>query len=192
MTSNQQRAHTWRGSDTTVDPNAELGPENPAGERFYRIDEVARRINTTKRTLRYYEELGLLEPAQRSEGNYRLYSESDIHTLEHIIAMRDLLGLGLKEIRAMVAAEMERERIKAEWQTDADPTRRLRALDEAEQVAHGELTLLEEKLRGLENMRQTLIERLAKYQRVREEIRTQLGLPADAPDERHKSEASAH
>lgn len=192
MTNNQHSMHTWRDSETSANPNAQLASVGPAGERFYRIDEVARRINTTKRTLRYYEELGLLEPAQRSEGNYRLYSESDIHTLEHIIAMRDLLGMGLKEIRAMVDAEMERERIKAQWQTDSDPARRLQALDDVEQVARSELTLLEEKLRGLENMRQTLIERLAKYQRLREEIRTQLGLAADQSDERRQPEASAH
>jgi hypothetical protein len=67
----------------------------PVDERFLRIDEVARRTKLTKRTLRYYEELGLLEPAQRSDGNYRLYSESDVRTLEHIKAMRDLLGLEL-------------------------------------------------------------------------------------------------
>ncbi len=144
-----------------------------AGERFLRIDEVARRTGLTKRTLRYYEELGLLAPAQRSEGNYRLYSEADIHVLEQIIAMRDLLGLELKEIREMVAAEMERERIKAQWRQDADPARRLRALDAAEQVTNRQLALLEEKLAGMERMRQTLEERLTKYTTVRAEIQAQ-------------------
>lgn len=144
-----------------------------AGERFLRIDEVARRTGLTKRTLRYYEELGLLAPAQRSEGNYRLYSEADIHMLEQIIAMRDLLGLELKEIREMVTAEMERERIKAQWLQDADPARRLRALDTAEQVTHRQLALLEEKLAGMERMRQTLEERLTKYSAVRAEIQAQ-------------------
>ena len=142
-------------------------------ERFLRIDEVARRTGLTKRTLRYYEELGLLAPAQRSEGNYRLYSEADIHVLEQIIAMRDLLGLELKEIREMVAAELERERIKAQWLRDADPARRLRALDAAEQVTHRQLALLEEKLAGMERMRQTLEERLTKYSAVRAEIQAQ-------------------
>lgn len=143
------------------------------GERFLRIDEVARRTGLTKRTLRYYEELGLLAPAQRSEGNYRLYSEDDIHMLEQIIAMRDLLGLELKEIREMVAAEMERERIRAQWRQDADPARRLRALDIAEQVTRRQLALLEEKLAGMERMRQTLEDRLTKYSVVRAEIQAQ-------------------
>lgn len=150
-------------------------PSDGADERFLRIDEVARRTGLTKRTLRYYEEMGLLAPAQRSEGNYRLYSESDIHTLEHIIAMRDLLGLELKEIRELVAAEMERERIRAQWRQDDDPAHRLRALDAAEQVTRRQLDLLEEKLAGLERMRQSLVERLTKYGALRAEIQEQAG-----------------
>ncbi|MGH2505345.1 MAG: MerR family transcriptional regulator [Ktedonobacterales bacterium] len=149
--------------------------DKAADERFLRIDEVARRTGLTKRTLRYYEEMGLLAPAQRSEGNYRLYSESDIHTLEHIKAMRDLLGLELKEIRELAAAEMERERIRAQWRKDDDPARRLRALDDAEQVARRELALLEERLAGLSRMRQTLEERIARYNGLRAELETQVG-----------------
>ncbi len=150
----------------TTDPSAE--------GRFLRIDEVARRTGLTKRTLRYYEELGLLEPAQRSEGNYRLYSESDIHTLEQIKAMRDLLGLELKEVRELVEAEMERERIRAQWRTDADPEWRLAALDEVEAVARRELELLQERLAGLQERRANVLEKLEKYQRLRAEIRADL------------------
>lgn len=146
----------------------------PADGAFLRIDEVARRTGLTKRTLRYYEELGLLEPAQRSEGNYRLYSESDIHTLEQIKAMRDLLGLELKEVRELVEAEMGRERIREQWRTDADPEWRLAALDEVEAVARRELELLKERLAGLQAMRAGVLEKLEKYQRLRAEIRADL------------------
>jgi DNA-binding transcriptional MerR regulator len=184
MTKDQPSARNWRTSNTgnsgaSADDSLSIAPpETPTEERFLRIDEVARRTKLTKRTLRYYEELGLLDPAQRSEGNYRLYSESDIHILEHIKAMRDLLGLGLKEIREMVTAELERERIRAQWRADPDLhpdlTWRLHALDEVERVAHVELGLLDEKLAGLEQMRHTLLDRLEKYQRLRGEIRAQL------------------
>ena len=50
----------------------------------YRIEEVAARTGFTKRTLRYYEEIGLITPAGRSEGNYRLYSEADVARLQRI------------------------------------------------------------------------------------------------------------
>lgn len=151
-------------------------------ERFLRIDEVARRTNMTKRTLRYYEELQLLDPAQRSEGNYRLYSEADVRALEHIKQMRDLLGLELKEIREMVTAELERDRIRERWRVDSDPEWRLHALDEVEAVAQRELTLLEEKMVGLDHMRQSLLERLERYRRLRVETRAQLETGASNAD----------
>lgn len=195
MATDQSAGHAIppTGTDTTgrADPSAS-DAQRSTGERFLRIDEVARRTNLTKRTLRYYEELGLLEPAQRSEGNYRLYSESDIRTLDHIKAMRDLLGLELKEIREMVAAELERERIREQWRSDSNPESRLRALDDVEQVSRRELELLEEKLAGLQAMRGVLLERMEKYQRLRGEIRAQLRTPRamrqSAPRDHHGSD----
>ncbi|HEU5343411.1 MAG TPA: MerR family transcriptional regulator [Ktedonobacterales bacterium] len=177
MTDDQSAGHAnqpTRSDATSRADQSAFDARQTTSERYLRIDEVARRTSLTKRTLRYYEELGLLEPAQRSEGNYRLYSESDVRTLEHIKAMRDLLGLELKEIREMVAAELERERIREQWRTDLNPESRLRALDEVEQVSRRELELLEEKLAGLQEMRSVLLERMEKYQRLRGEIRAQL------------------
>lgn len=173
MSDDQPNAQRWRATQSAGVASDDASAEEP-GERFLRIDEVARRTNLTKRTLRYYEELGLLEPAQRSEGNYRLYSASDVRALEHIKAMRDLLGLELKEIRELVAAELERERIRRQWQADSNLEWRLTALDEVEQVARRELELLQERLAGLEEMRGLLLERLERYQRTRGEIRAQL------------------
>jgi len=173
MSDDQPNARRWSATQSADDASGDSSAEAHE-ERFLRIDEVARRTNLTKRTLRYYEELGLLEPAQRSEGNYRLYSESDVRALEHIKAMRDLLGLELKEIRELVAAELERERIRRQWQADSNLEWRLTALDEVEQVARRELELLQERLAGLEEMRGRLLERLERYQRTRSEIRAQL------------------
>lgn len=170
-----------RPTNNTTSPEASDGDTNAASDdRFLRIDEVARRTNMTKRTLRYYEELQLLDPAQRSEGNYRLYSEADVRTLEHIKQMRDLLGLELKEIREMVTAELERDRIRERWRVDSDPAWRLQALDEVEAVAQRELSLLEEKMVGLEHMRQSLLERLERYRRLRVETRAQLDAGSSA------------
>lgn len=188
MTDDPQNVPNWRstdGADIASDDSSTEAPE----ERFLRIDEVARRTHLTKRTLRYYEEMGLLEPAQRSEGNYRLYSESDVRALEHIKAMRDLLGLELKEIRELVAAELERERIRKQWQSDSNLEWRLSALDEVEQVARRELELLQERVAGLEEMRGRLLERMERYQRMRGEIRAQLHdqrAPRQAHREAHR------
>jgi DNA-binding transcriptional MerR regulator len=52
-------------------------------ERSYRIGEVAERVGVTTRTIRYYEELGLLGTAAgRSKGAHRLYNDADVSRLE--------------------------------------------------------------------------------------------------------------
>ncbi len=48
----------------------------------YKIDEVAKQCGLTKRTIRYYEEIGLLPSPQRSEGNMRLYTQEDVDLLK--------------------------------------------------------------------------------------------------------------
>src|SRR2546429_8507770 len=77
-----------------------------APERSYRIGDVAERVGVTTRTIRYYEELGLLGTASsRTKGAHRLYTEADIARLEELIRLRDLLGLTLEELAALAQAE---------------------------------------------------------------------------------------
>ncbi len=64
-----------------------------------RIGEVARRTGLTTRTLRHYDDLGLLVPSGRTEGDYRLYSLDDVNRLLAIQHLKSL-GLGLHEIGA--------------------------------------------------------------------------------------------
>src|SRR5512135_3903644 len=66
--------------------------------RLLRIQEVAAEIGLTPRSIRYYEELGLLTPAARSEGDYRLYDASDLERLRFIMGLRDDAGFSLAEI----------------------------------------------------------------------------------------------
>lgn len=66
-------------------------------ERTWRIGEVSERTGLTRRTLRHYDELGLLVPSERSWGNYRLYSSDDLLRLLQIQNLK-ALGLSLEEI----------------------------------------------------------------------------------------------
>jgi MerR family transcriptional regulator, repressor of the yfmOP operon len=164
----------------TTDPPAAGGsvhqtePGDPAPEGLARIDQVASRTGLTKRTLRYYEEIGLLEPPARTEGGYRLYTEDDIERLERIKRLKHLMGLSLMEIRELVRVEEEREQVRAAWERETDPRAHLAQLDEAEALVHQQLRLVEEKLAGLKEMRDALRGRLARYGRLRSEIRDQL------------------
>ena len=66
--------------------------------KFLQIGELAKQTGLSIRTLRYYDEIGLLVPSHRTEAEYRLYSEADIARLQHILSLRQL-GFALKEIR---------------------------------------------------------------------------------------------
>jgi MerR family transcriptional regulator, repressor of the yfmOP operon len=161
---------------TTADGQAtrDRNIEGADAENFFRIEQVATRTGMTKRTLRYYEEFGLLDPPTRTEGGYRLYTEDDVQRLERIKRMRDLLGFSLKEIREMVRVEEEREHVLDAYRRDTDPEARLARLDEAEALVRRQLQLVEEKVGGLQEMRNTLQARLDRYAEKRADLRDQL------------------
>ncbi|HLA19612.1 MAG TPA: MerR family transcriptional regulator, partial [Dehalococcoidia bacterium] len=71
-------------------------------EAYLQIGEVAERTGVTQRTLRFYEEKGLLRPPTRMDGGFRLYSEDDVSRVEHIRKLQNLLGVTLAEIKEMV------------------------------------------------------------------------------------------
>ena len=70
--------------------------------RTWRIGEVAERTGLTRRTLRHYDDLGLLTPSERSWGDYRLYGDADLLRLLQIQNLK-ALGLSLAEIGAALA-----------------------------------------------------------------------------------------
>ncbi len=100
------------------------------GARLLRIHEAAAETGLTTRSVRYYEEMGLLRPAARSEGDYRLYDESDLERLRSIKGLRDDAGFSLAEISRLLEDEVARERDHAAYHATADPVERLRLLRE--------------------------------------------------------------
>lgn len=172
MASSEQRRLDAAQSGPPADGGATGA--TPAGDGYYRIEQVATRTGLTKRTLRYYEEIGLLPPPTRTEGNYRLYSEADIVQLERIKRLRDLLGFSLAEIREIAQAEEEREQVRAAWQRETDPRARLAWLDRVETITRRQLQLVDEKLAGLREMRDHVQARLERYDRHRAELQAQL------------------
>jgi len=63
----------------------------------YRIGELAQRVALTERTIRYYEELGLLESVKRLDGGVRVYTDDDVRRLKYIRKLKTL-GLSLQEM----------------------------------------------------------------------------------------------
>jgi DNA-binding transcriptional MerR regulator len=98
-----------------------------------RIGEVARRVGTTPRTIRYYEEIGLLPSEDgRAAGQHRVYSERDVAHLRDALRLKDLLGVSLDELKELVEAEDARAALREEWNHgDPGTARRLEIVDEA-------------------------------------------------------------
>jgi MerR family copper efflux transcriptional regulator len=81
--------------------------ENPGKRRtLYRIGELAQKAGVTARTIRYYEELGILSPPSRPQARHRRYSEKDLLHLRRVQQLKDY-GLSLGEIREIFALSRE-------------------------------------------------------------------------------------
>jgi DNA-binding transcriptional MerR regulator len=104
-----------------------------AGERELRIGDVAKLAGTTPRTIRYYEEIGLLPASrERERGSHRTYAEADVERLTELLRLKDLLGVSLEELKDLVHAESARADLRREWESgDADPVRRREILEES-------------------------------------------------------------
>lgn len=127
--------------------------ERPAETaRLLRIQEVADEVGLTARSVRYYEELGLLKPAARSEGDYRLYDETDVERLRFIKGLRDDAGFSLAEIAQLLEDEAARERGHAAYHATTDPAERKRILCER-LVSYGrQIETLKRKINRLQAM----------------------------------------
>lgn len=148
----------------------------PATEEspLFTIEQVAAQIGLTKRTLRYYEEVGLLPPTGRTEGNYRRYTREDIQRLERIKNLRDLLGFSLADIREILQAEDERHQLKVAYCQETEVAGKLAQLDLVDETIRHQLELIEQKIAGLEHMRALLQEKLDNHQRTRQDLQAQI------------------
>ncbi len=104
-----------------------------AGERTLRIGEVAELTGTTPRTIRYYEEIGLLGAdgsGERAQGKHRCYTDSDVDRIREIVRLRDLLGLSLEQLSSLLEAESARAHLRRELSQTESPADRRRILHE--------------------------------------------------------------
>src|SRR6476619_1729151 len=129
-----------------------LDVDAPPAVPLLRIQQVAADVGLTTRSIRYYEELGLLKPAARSEGSYRLYDEDDLERLRFIKGLRDDAGFSLAEIGQLLEDEAARERNRARFRTTDAPAERRAILDDAVARVDRQIASLRSKLDGLNQM----------------------------------------
>jgi len=135
-------------------------------EPCLQIGEVADRTGVTQRTLRFYEERGLLKPPTRMDGGFRLYSEDDVGRVEQIKRMQSLLGLTLAEIKEMVEAEEVRGELDATFRPDRPVEERIQRVGRRVEVTQRQYDIIASKLTAMQEMRGDLETKLLRYREV--------------------------
>jgi MerR family transcriptional regulator, repressor of the yfmOP operon len=138
-----------------------------------RIGEVAKRAGTTTRTVRYYEEIGLLPGSStRAQGKHRSFTTADVERLEEILRMRDLLNLSLEELKDLVEAEDARALLREEFQRTKDRKRRRRILEEALGHITRQLELVRGRKSELAKLERQLVARRRRIKARERELNT--------------------
>src|SRR4029450_2725324 len=117
-----------------------------AGGPLLRMQQVAAEVGLTPRSVRYYEELGLLKPAARSEGSYRLYDEDDLDRLRFIKGLRDDAGFSLAEMGQRLEDEAARARNRERFRSTSDPEERKAIVRDAFARVDRQIASLREKI----------------------------------------------
>jgi MerR family transcriptional regulator, repressor of the yfmOP operon len=155
-------------STTADSPTSDTGA--PATAPTLRIGEVAERTGVTPRTIRYWEEIGLLGgESERAEGKHRWYTEADVERISEIVRLRDLLGLSLEQLSQLLEAESARAQLRRELTRTESPAERRRLLLEVQHHISTQLDMVRKRLTELTELatelegKQQLVE-----QRIRE------------------------
>lgn len=138
--------------------------------RTLRIGEVAELTGVTPRTIRYYEEIGLLgSEAERVQGKHRVYTEADVERLREIVRLKELLGLSLEQLSSLLEAESARAHLRREYHQTEAPEERLRILVALQEHIGSQLALVHTRLAELTDLAAELEtkQKLVK-QRIRE------------------------
>jgi DNA-binding transcriptional MerR regulator len=132
-----------------------------------RIGEVAEAVGTTSRTIRYYEEIGLLGGSgKRESGKHRTYTEQDVERLRDALRLKDLLGLSLDELREILEAQDARAALRDEWHHGhPGPARRAAILKESATYLDRQLELVARRRAEIQELESEL---KARRERVRE------------------------
>ena len=118
---------------------------------MYKIDEVTKQTGLTKRTLRYYEEIGLIHPPERSEGNIRLYTDEDVERIKKIVEAKEVLGITLQEMHHFLSLK---ERM--EHRRNSDNPRDREIIQEIANMLTNQIETLDVKMLQMKHVKEEL------------------------------------
>jgi DNA-binding transcriptional MerR regulator len=140
-----------RTPSQTQPPAVDLASQDTEGP-LLRIQEVADLVGLTARSIRYYEEVGLLEPAARSEGAYRLYDADDVARLLFIKGLRDDAGFSLAEIGQLLEDETARAANRTRFRESGSTAERREVLLDGIARIDRQVATLKAKIERLRSM----------------------------------------
>jgi MerR family transcriptional regulator, repressor of the yfmOP operon len=136
-----------------------------------RIGEVAELTGTTPRTIRYYEEIGLLPGSRdREQGKHRWYTQADVERMREILRLKDLLGLSLEQLSKLLEAETARAELRHEYRQTEDAAARRRILDQSLGHIATQLELVRDRRSELEQLERELLDKQRSVQERRAEL----------------------
>jgi DNA-binding transcriptional MerR regulator len=135
-----------------------------------RIGEIAERSGVTPRTIRYYEEIGLLTGGTRRKGEHRAYDETDVERLLELKRLRDLLNLSLDELKLLVEAEEARAALRRRFDATESNSERLRIVEAALPHVDTQLELVRRRKRELEGLETELVDKRKRLLARRREL----------------------
>jgi len=135
-----------------------------------RIGELADTAGVSTRTVRYYEQRHLLEPAGHSPGGERRYDANSLSRLRRIRELADILGSDLDEIGVVLAAEDRLAALGARRNAADPPPARASRLAEADAINSGLQARVRDRIARLQSMLDELEARSLYYAQVRAEL----------------------
>ena len=132
-----------------------------------RIGEAAERTGVTPRTIRYYEEIGLLA-VRGPKGAHRFYEETDVERIAELTRLRDLLNLSLEELKQLADAEEARAALREQFhRPDAD---KLRIVREALPHVETQLELVRRRKLELEKLEDEMVAKRKRLLQLEREL----------------------
>lgn len=117
---------------------------------MYKIDEVTKQVGLTKRTLRYYEEIGLIHPLN-VVGNIRLYTDGDIARIKKIVEAKEVLGITLQEMQHFLSLKERMEQRRS-----SENPRDREVIQEIKEMLEQQVQTLDEKMEQMQRVKAEL------------------------------------
>ena len=144
-----------------------------------RIGEIAGLAGVSTRTVRYYEQVGLIDTVSRSAGGTRRYCRRDVEVLVRIRELQSVMGFDLDQIRTILAAEKRLDELRSEW-PEASETRSESILNEASAINHDLRAQVEAKIATLQGFLTDLEAKADRHRTIAAELGLELR-PTRAP-----------